>query len=83
MEDLYFIEDLEEHPAHLMLNQLKASIYTDLLEKEIKKWKGVLTRTENFRYESIVMKDIKKDEINKRLSVLKDMLDEMNEQTAW
>lgn len=75
--------ELEEHPAYLMLNQVEAGIYIDLLEKEIKKWEGVLARVKSYGYESNVKRDMKIDGVSEKIETLKNMLAEMVDQTSW
>ena len=83
MSEFYIFEDLEKHPAHLMLNQVEVGIYIELLEKDIRKWEGVLSKVKNYCYESSVKRDIKIEEITKKIDILNGMLDELKEQTAW
>jgi hypothetical protein len=79
----YVFDELEKHPAHLMLNQVEAGIYIELLEKDINKWIGVLKKVMSYSYESNVKRDLKANEITKRIQILGDLLEEMKEQTAW
>lgn len=76
-------DELERHPAHLMLNQVEVAIYFDLLGKEIKKWEAVLARVKSYSYESNVKRDMKIDEITEKIETLNNMLAEMVEQTSW
>lgn len=76
-------DELEKHTAHLMLNQIEAGIYLFLLEREIKKWEGTLTRVKSYGYESDVKRDVKIGEIEAKLEILKGMQYEMQVETAW
>lgn len=83
MAHIFGFNEMEKHPAHLNLNQAQVGIYIELLNRDINKWEGALTRAKQYGYESNVKRDIKIQDIEQRIEIVSDMLAELMEQTAW
>jgi len=82
-EEPFFNETPERHPVHLFLSEKDVAMYIELIEIRIKKHENLLKKVEATVYESSVKKSLKIEEHSDKISLLKSMLAEFTEQSAW
>jgi len=82
-EEQFFDDTPERHPVHLFLSEKEVAMYIELLETRIKKHENLLKRVEETVYESSVKKSLKTEEHSNQITLLKNMLAELLEQSAW